>query len=276
MHEHTCVVCAGPVEKKSKHGAWPKYCSDKCRKPPKRCRTCGDVLQLRLVGRGVAGPRIYCSETCKPRCKAPDCDRSSYSKAGYCPLHDSQLRRGNPIGPPRWSSEWKCVVCGASVEKGSGRRKHCSNACQVADSRHRRTSSAPRPESFDCRLCGKSVSIKSRSAGGRLPRTDTVWCRDCGRESPDAKRFHRYGITPEEYKEALARGCEICKAHPSDLHIDHDHGCCTGRKRTCGECVRGFLCGPCNRALGMFRDDTGNLLSAIEYLNKSTVDEGLI
>jgi hypothetical protein len=31
-------------------------------------------------------------------------------------------------------------------------------------------------------------------------------------------------------------------------HIDHDHDCCPG-SYTCGKCVRGVLCAPCNRTL---------------------------
>jgi hypothetical protein len=126
-----------------------------------------------------------------------------------------------------------------------------------------------RPEQFRCRLCGKSVSLKARDAGGRLLRSDTVWCRECGRESPDAIRFKRYGVTPEQYAAAMAIGCEICHRTDVALHIDHDHECCPARKfRTCGECVRGFLCGNCNRALGLVRDDPTILASAISYLNR--------
>lgn len=222
---------------------------------------CGSVLPIEY------GRRKHCSEACKPRCKAPDCDRPQRERNGLCPMHALQKRRGEELRPPRWSSEWVCVVCGAEVKKGSGRRKHCSSACQAADSRHQLASRQPRPESFECRLCGKNVSIKARNESGRLTRTDTIWCRDCGRDSPEAIRFRRYRITPEQYMEATARGCEICGSKDRQLHVDHDHKCCNPKKyRTCGECVRGLICGPCNRALRMFSDDVRSLESAIAYL----------
>lgn len=66
----------------------------------------------------------------------------------------------------------------------------------------------------------------------------------------------KYSMTPEEYAALLvAQGgtCALCdRAQSPDgrqLSVDHDHDCCPG-KTTCGECVRGLLCSPCNRLLG--------------------------
>jgi hypothetical protein len=71
----------------------------------------------------------------------------------------------------------------------------------------------------------------------------------------------RYGITPEDYDQMLKEQngvCAICKVRKKEkLHIDHDHK--TGR-------VRGLLCGACNRALGLLKDNTDFLNKAIEYL----------
>jgi hypothetical protein len=74
----------------------------------------------------------------------------------------------------------------------------------------------------------------------------------------------RHGLTPEIYEEMLARQggvCAICRcsARGSDrrLHVDHDHA--TGR-------VRGLLCGPCNHAVGLFKDDPARLSRAATYL----------
>jgi len=50
--------------------------------------------------------------------------------------------------------------------------------------------------------------------------------------------------------------CALCDAVPNGrrLQVDHDHACCPtsrgGRRRTCGECVRGLLCENCNTDLG--------------------------
>jgi hypothetical protein len=71
-------------------------------------------------------------------------------------------------------------------------------------------------------------------------------------------------------------GCGICgsKGEGSKkldfLCVDHDHKCCNKRK-TCGDCVRGLLCGLCNLRLGML-EKIGRLDLASkaekDYLNK--------
>lgn len=68
--------------------------------------------------------------------------------------------------------------------------------------------------------------------------------------------------------------CQICsKPLGEDYAIDHDHDCCNyGRqatKKSCGSCVRGLLCKPCNLALGIFKDDLEILVSAAFYLYSS-------
>ncbi len=196
-------------------------------------------------------------------CSVPGCVKPAKS-LGWCFMHYERNRKnGTPGNAQSLIAEKNsaCVVCGEIVKPGSGRRKHCSNACQQVDSRTK----GARPSTFACRLCGKDVDL-TRRIGGRLPRTDTVWCRDCGRESPEAMRFKNWGVSPDRYAAALERGCEICGDKPDVLHVDHDHSCCGKRSSTCGKCVRGFLCGSCNRALGMFRDDTSRLRAAIAYL----------
>lgn len=229
--------------------------------------------------------------TTRRSCSIETCERPHLAN-GLCSTHNARASRGQPLirpcvtcgsdimhrTPNGWCSEacrpapgpgvvGACVVCGEGVLEHSGRRKHCSTACQVADSRHRLTGQE-RPTESVCALCGKAFSLR-RNVAGRLQRTDTLWCPDCGRESPGAVRFKRYGITPDQYATALERGCEICHRKVDRLHVDHDHGCCDARKfRTCGKCVRGLICGPCNRALGMFQDDVAALQRAIDYLTK--------
>jgi hypothetical protein len=73
----------------------------------------------------------------------------------------------------------------------------------------------------------------------------------------------RYGITLEDYDKMVADRdgcCDICKKKDKNLHIDHSHT--TGK-------VRGLLCGSCNRALGLLKDDVKFLEQAIIYLKKS-------
>jgi Recombination endonuclease VII len=47
--------------------------------------------------------------------------------------------------------------------------------------------------------------------------------------------------------------CGMCREPFGEgqlIHVDHDHGCCRVKNRSCGKCVRGLLCHACNVALG--------------------------
>lgn len=80
-----------------------------------------------------------------------------------------------------------------------------------------------------------------------------------------------YRVSLEDLKDLLSRPCQICGSVGA-IHIDHDHSCCPGNARSCGNCVRGSLCGPCNHGLGYFRDDPVRLQAAIEYLFENSVN----
>ncbi|KKM85681.1 hypothetical protein LCGC14_1286630 [marine sediment metagenome] len=76
--------------------------------------------------------------------------------------------------------------------------------------------------------------------------------------------------TEEHIKEAFDGKCTICGTPEIEcnrkLHMDHDHE--TG-------IFRGWLCGHCNKALGLFKDSDEILMSAALYLeNHETKNEG--
>ena len=83
------------------------------------------------------------------------------------------------------------------------------------------------------------------------------------RESPESRkksnrkyRISSYGLTRELFDlllEAQQHGCGMCHEPFSEgqlIHVDHDHACCRGKNRSCGECIRGLLCHTCHIALG--------------------------
>jgi hypothetical protein len=80
-----------------------------------------------------------------------------------------------------------------------------------------------------------------------------------------------YTLTVEEYwalYEAQGGRCACCQRASGKtrrLSVDHDHKCCSGRK-SCGRCVRGLLCRPCNTLLGRARDAIEFFARCIEYL----------
>lgn len=115
---------------------------------------------------------------------------------------------------------------------------------------------------YCCRTCSKSGPKGGRKSGKRkTPRP--------AKENTDETRLQRVlskkGIDKADYLvlvEGHSNCCEIC-GKPADeerykkLCLDHCHE--TGRPR-------GLLCVKCNSGLGMFRDKTELLLSAVKYL----------
>ena len=79
------------------------------------------------------------------------------------------------------------------------------------------------------------------------------------------ERRRTYGISAADYDRLLvAQGgvCAICGGNNlaknrNTLDVDHCHD--SGK-------VRGLLCGRCNRAIGLFRDDSALCVAAAEYL----------
>ena len=69
--------------------------------------------------------------------------------------------------------------------------------------------------------------------------------------------------------------CESCGT-VAKLHIDHDHSCCVGKKDTCGQCVRGFLCMDCNIALGFLQDSPHRIGGLLAYMERALLRDGAL
>lgn len=89
--------------------------------------------------------------------------------------------------------------------------------------------------------------------------------REIARDYARRKRWGIYGITEEDFvrlMEACDGKCEVCSVELDEsvgVAVDHDHS--TGA-------VRGMLCGPCNRGIGLLKDDPARLDAAAAYLRR--------
>jgi Recombination endonuclease VII len=109
-----------------------------------------------------------------------------------------------------------------------------------------------------CSKCKKDVSVEdfhkaTRQASGLQGR-----CKRCAR---DYELRKKYGITIDEYEALLATQGGHCAVCPATEGLDVDHSHETGK-------VRGILCGPHNRALGLLGESPLVLLKLVDYVRK--------
>jgi hypothetical protein len=98
------------------------------------------------------------------------------------------------------------------------------------------------------------------------------------RNSQRRRNLKKHGITIEQYEELFNQQngvCAICAGPPTGpgaihgtLNIDHDHSCCSGAF-SCGKCIRGLLCGNCNTAIGLLKDNIEVVYIVANYLENN-------
>ncbi|QAY05329.1 hypothetical protein SEA_GATOR_97 [Mycobacterium phage Gator] len=200
-------------------------------------------------------------------CSVSECDKPSRS-LGYCRRHYEMHRRK--------TSARLCErpECG---QKSRGKRL-CSKHLQrekagIQSDDQLQYHARPGPNASGehrCSQCRQWLPSDQFHKNKTYKWGLTPKCRTC-------QRFHRaasnYGVTVEFLKGLLAaQGCRCAGCGEpfmaTEWHVDHDHSCCPGTKRSCGNCVRGLLCSGCNCALGFVRDSTARLLSLADYLHK--------
>ncbi len=112
--------------------------------------------------------------------------------------------------------------------------------------------------------------IKKRNAAWveANPAWHKNWQREDIKNNPDKHRDRRlkrtFGITLEQYNAMFAAQggrCAICSRHQTEvtqtLCVDHNHK--TGK-------IRKLLCGPCNHALGLLKEDISAAKMLVKYI----------
>lgn len=172
-------------------------------------------------------------------CAVPGCPKPYYAK-GLCMKHRERQRNGTPLEamvPVRPKID--------NMERDDQGRKQCSG-CRSWFSLDLFSTSRSARDGFNqrCRAC-------------------------CALQ----KLLTRYNLTFAAYTKLLAAqggACAICCGNNDGraFNVDHDHSCCPGDV-SCGKCVRGLLCGLCNRGIGMLGDDATRLRAAADYLERN-------
>lgn len=239
------------------------------RKTPRPLRACA-VCNTEFIPVGI---QVYCSVTCRDRASAARPPRETCARCGqprgdnshptYCREcqralgQESRDRLKAKRGYTKEPQE-NCSRCGG---KRTGRHQ---SYCQECWRGPLRVAQFLEP----CSRCGQM-----REPGDR---TSPNYCYSCYR---DLYLRRQFGISAERFDALLVEqggGCAICagaldrggvtgRNGKMSGHVDHDHRCCPGM-RSCGRCVRGILCGCCNRAIGQLGDDPALLRRAADYL----------
>lgn len=127
--------------------------------------------------------------------------------------------------------------------------------------------------------CKECLNIKKREYLGVVRKQDPLRLK---RQT----LMGQYNITLEEYIEILYTNqngvCPLCEVKAPSIEemiedrfwsVDHYHSCCPN-KSSCGKCVRGILCDPCNNAMKQPMDNKKWWENAGIYLGHTEVSDG--
>lgn len=144
------------------------------------------------------------------------------------------------------------------------RSKSCSRCKEIKPlSDYHRMTSAKDGRQHACKSCQSAAQATPEEAEKR-------------REYAWDKCLEKKGMTRAQYDamfEAQLGLCAVCHrpergsmyGRTIRLSIDHDHSCCPD-EWACGNCIRGLLCGSCNRGIGLLGEDSNIVLNALLYL----------
>jgi hypothetical protein len=148
-------------------------------------------------------------------------------------------------------------------------REKCCSACKIVKPVEQFSHQRANKSGFQsrCRSCQKEshrdyylrnseiVIAKTKRWAANNPEKVKVLAQN-------RQRRRLYRLTPQDFeqlREQQGDKCAGCGNEFGDIvpHVDHDHE--TGA-------VRGLLCGPCNKALGMAADSSERLMGLVRYL----------
>lgn len=256
MHTKYCSACVDRRDKENRRRQKAKL-TELRQSEDYRRRTCSLCGQDFLRPAGRAGGAVTRCETC----------------------------RATPISRRTLPETRPCEMCGTVMSLAPHQNARFCHACRIERQREQNTaakakSRAKGPRTLTCKRCGTEFQKNPR---GRDPRA----CPDCRKADYEARRPPRKTTPEDRYRWRLARQygltveqrdrmsdrqngcCAICGVQEGPkvrLHVDHDHACCPTSGMSCGKCVRGLICGHCNRTMGLLNEDPETLARMARYL----------
>lgn len=127
-----------------------------------------------------------------------------------------------------------------------------------------------------CRIkCTRCSQVRDLIKGKCQPCIDELSTLTEKEKKKDYSLSSKYGITYPEYKAMLDEQhgvCWICHRPPAKLSLSVDHKHVKGERkldlRLRRNQVRGLICYPCNKALGVMRDNSEAFRRASIYLEE--------
>ncbi len=145
----------------------------------------------------------------------------------------------------------------------------CDEVKSLADFNWMRVNGRPVRRKYQCKVCEVAYTRAWRKV---LQQNDPEEYRQYQLRDRRRKRLSEKKVSEKDYREMMEKQngvCAICgrlesthkrgRVNPDRLSVDHCHK--TGK-------VRGLLCGRCNRAIGLLRDNPALCRAAATYLER--------
>lgn len=129
----------------------------------------------------------------------------------------------------------------------------------------------------NCYMCNVVQPLVDFGNNASLKDGKYAYCRKCAVGYQRSMYFKRtHGITIEQRDQMLASQGGICKICTQHIKFNTEKGAASNTSigAVVDHChttnnIRGILCGACNTAIGLMKDDTARLQNAINYLDSS-------
>lgn len=183
-------------------------------------------------------------------CRLEWCENKAKTR-GMCGMHYQRWQKGHDLTTPARSNARTPETC--TVE-GCENTYQAKGYCATHYSRYRTGLDIYAP-----------VRLRGIHTGCTVPGCDSPH-DSLGHCAIHAHYRRNYSLSNDQILQ-IPDKCEACGA-AGPVVVDHDHDCCPG-DRSCGKCVRGYICRKCNSGIGLLGDTAEGVEKALKYLQKA-------